>query len=62
MKQIIISVMLLMSIEQMFAQSNVKRPESYNYQRGIEAVQQEKMGEALGRTRTFPWQVHKDLA
>ena len=24
-----------------------KRPESYNYQRGIEAVQQEKMGEAL---------------
>lgn len=47
MKQIIISVMLLMSIGQMFAQSNVKRPESYNYQRGIEAVQQEKMGEAL---------------
>ncbi len=46
MKQMIISVMLLIGIGQMFAQ-NVKRPESYNYQRGIESVQQEKMGEAL---------------
>ena len=26
---------------------NVKRPESYNYQRGIEAIQKEQMGEAL---------------
>lgn len=47
MKQIIISMMLFIGIGQMFAQSSVKRPESYNYQRGIEAVQQEKMGEAL---------------
>ena len=29
-----------------FAQ-NVKRPDSYNYQRGIEAIQEEKMGDAL---------------
>ncbi len=47
MKQIIILVMLIIGIGQMFAQSNVKRPDSYNYQRGIEAIQQEKMGEAL---------------
>lgn len=26
---------------------NVKRPESYNYQRGLEAMQEEKMQEAL---------------
>ena len=26
---------------------NVKRPDSYNYQRGIEAIQEEKMGDAL---------------
>ena len=29
-----------------FAQ-NIKRPDSYNYQRGIEAIQEEKMGDAL---------------
>ena len=26
---------------------NIKRPDSYNYQRGIEAIQEEKMGDAL---------------
>lgn len=46
MRQIIISVMLLLGICQVPGQ-NVKRPESYNYQRGLEAMQEEKQQEAL---------------
>ena len=46
MKQIIISAMLFLGICQVEAQ-NVKRPESYNYLRGIEAIRQEKTEEAL---------------
>ena len=46
MRQIIISVMLLLGICQVAGQ-NVKRPESYNYQRGLEAMQEEKQQEAL---------------
>ena len=46
MKQIIILAMLILGICQVSAQ-NIKRPESYNYQRGIEAIQKEQMGEAL---------------
>lgn len=46
MKQILLLTMLLIGIDQMVGQ-NVKRPESYNYQRGVEAVQNEKIEEAL---------------
>lgn len=46
MKQIFITMTLLLSIWQVQAQ-NIKRPESYNYQRGLEAMQEEKMQEAL---------------
>ena len=46
MKKIIISVIFLLSINQVIAQ-NIKRPESYNYQRGMEAVQNEQMSEAI---------------
>ena len=46
MKRILLSLMVMGIVMSIFAQ-NIKRPESYNYQRGIEAVQQEKMGEAL---------------
>ena len=46
MKQIIISAMLLFGVFNTEAQ-NIKRPDSYNYQRGIEAIQEEKMGDAL---------------
>lgn len=46
MRQIIILIMLLLSICQVEAQ-NIKRPESYNYQRGIEAMQEEKNEEAI---------------
>ena len=46
MKQIIISTMLLFGVCHAEAQ-NIKRPDSYNYQRGIEAIQDEKMGDAL---------------
>ena len=46
MKRILLSLMVMGIVMSVFAQ-NIKRPESYNYQRGIEAVQQEKMGEAL---------------
>ncbi|MBO5631780.1 MAG: hypothetical protein J5965_22155, partial [Aeriscardovia sp.] len=45
MKPFIIA-MLLLGICQVAAQ-NVKRPESYNYQRGLEALQEEKRQEAL---------------
>jgi clan AA aspartic protease (TIGR02281 family) len=46
MKQIFITMTLLLSIWQVQAQ-NIKRPDSYNYQRGLEAMQEEKMQEAL---------------
>ena len=45
-KRFLLTLFYLHSVIITFAQ-NIKRPESYNYQRGIEAVQQEKMGEAL---------------
>ena len=38
--------MLLFGVFNTEAQ-NIKRPDSYNYQRGIEAIQEEKMGDAL---------------
>ena len=46
MKQFIISAMLLLGFCQIEAQ-NIKRPESYNYQRGLEAMQEEKNDEAI---------------
>ena len=47
MKKILITfVFCTISGITIFAQ-NVKRPDSYNYQRGIEAIQEEKMGDAL---------------
>lgn len=46
MKQIFFIVMLMISFSQVDAQ-NVKRPESYNYQRGLEAMQEEKFDEAI---------------
>lgn len=46
MRQVIITMMFLLGICQVVAQ-NVKRPESYNYQRGLEAMQEEKQQEAL---------------
>ena len=46
MKQIIITMMLALGICQVEAQ-NIKRPESYNYQRGLEAMQEEKVDEAI---------------
>ena len=39
--------MLFTGIGQMIAQSNIKRPESYNYLRGVEAIQNENTQEAL---------------
>jgi len=47
MKHIVITIMLLISTGQVIAQSNIKRPESYNYQRGVEAIQNENPQEAL---------------
>lgn len=38
---IIITICLLCCIDTVWAQ-NIKRPESYNYQRGLEAMQEEK--------------------
>lgn len=46
MKQIIITMMLIIGICYVEAQ-NVKRPESYNYQRGREALQENKLDEAI---------------
>ena len=46
MKQIFFIVMLMISFSQVDAQ-NVKRPKSYNYQRGLEAMQEEKFDEAI---------------
>jgi tetratricopeptide (TPR) repeat protein len=46
MRQFIIFVFLLLDICQATAQ-DIKRPESYNYKRGLEALQEEKYQEAL---------------
>lgn len=46
MKQTLITLMMLWGVCQAYAQ-NIKRPDSYNYKRGLEAVQQEKTQEAL---------------
>ena len=46
MKRITIITFVLFVVCQIVAQ-NIKRPETYNYQRGIEAIQEEKMGDAL---------------
>ena len=43
---IIITICLLCCIDTVWAQ-NIKRPESYNYQRGLEAMQEEKIDEAI---------------
>ena len=42
----IVMAFLIFGISQMVAQ-NVNRPESYNYQRGLEAMQEEKFDEAI---------------
>ena len=48
MKKLIIFAMALIYIVPLFAQdSKVKRPDSYNYQRGMEALQNENTEEAL---------------
>lgn len=41
------AVMLLLSCVDCLVAQNVKRPESYNYQRGLEAMQEEKNEEAI---------------
>lgn len=46
MKRLLFILLVAGIVMDLFAQ-NIKRPESYNYQRGVEAVQQEKMGDAL---------------
>lgn len=46
MKQIIIAALLMLGMCQAIAQ-NIKRPESYNYQRGREAMQEQKYDEAI---------------
>lgn len=46
MNRIILSLLAMGITMSVFAQ-NIKRPDSYNYQRGIEAIQEEKMGDAL---------------
>ena len=46
MRQTIISMLLLLGLGQAVAQ-NIKRPETYNYQRGLEAMQEEKTDEAI---------------
>ena len=46
MRQIIIAAMLLLGFCQVEAQ-NIKRPESYNYQRGREAMQEQKYDDAI---------------
>lgn len=46
MRQIIISVMFMLGISQVVAQ-DIQRPDSYNYQRGLEAIQEEKIDEAM---------------
>ena len=46
MRKIIIFVLLIIGMYQVEAQ-NIKRPESYNYQRGREAMQEQKYDEAI---------------
>ena len=46
MNRILLSLLAMGITMSGFAQ-NIKRPDSYNYQRGIEAIQEEKMGDAL---------------
>ena len=46
MKRNIVIITCVMLSLAAFSQ-NIKRPESYNYQRGLEAMQEEKVDEAL---------------
>lgn len=46
MKTILLTMMVFCS-STMFADSNIKRPDSYNYTRGVEAIQNNKAEEAL---------------
>lgn len=46
MRKLFVIVVLLIGLSQVLAQ-NIKRPESYNYQRGLEAMQEEKFDEAI---------------
>ena len=46
MNRMFLSLLAMGITMSVFAQ-NIKRPNSYNYQRGIEAIQDEKMGDAL---------------
>ena len=46
MNRMFLSLLAMGITMSVFAQ-NIKRPDSYNYQRGIEAIQEEKMGDAL---------------
>lgn len=45
-KKVIVAIVALASTLTVTAQ-NAKRPESYNYQRGLEALQEEKRQEAI---------------
>ena len=48
MKRFLIFAISIMAFIPSFSQdSKVKRPDSYNYQRGVEAIQQENSEEAL---------------
>lgn len=48
MKRIVITLVLaLVSVSSTYAQNNIKRPDSYNYQSGIEAYQQENYQESM---------------
>lgn len=44
---IIIIVVTMLATVNIFAQDNIKRPDSYNYMRGLEAMDAEKYGDAL---------------
>ncbi len=44
--KMLLAICFLCCIDSIWAQ-NVKRPETYNYQRGLEAMQEEKIDEAI---------------
>lgn len=44
---IIITIVTMLATVNIFAQDNIKRPDSYNYMRGLEAMESEKYGDAI---------------
>lgn len=46
-KIIIITIVTMLATVDVFAQDNIKRPDSYNYMRGLEAMDAEKYGDAI---------------